>query len=82
MLASSASISESGGGDSGVGSGSGGGNGGGGDSGSSGGDSAGDEGDAQDEGGGLLKGWRERVAADPEFTFKVMVEQVISPSGA
>lgn len=25
---------------------------------------------------GLLKGWEERVAADPEFAYKVFVEQV------
>lgn len=30
----------------------------------------------------LLKGWEERIAADPQFTYKVFVEQVGVPVGA
>ena len=30
----------------------------------------------------LLKGWEERIAADPQFTYKVFVEQVGAPVGA
>lgn len=32
--------------------------------------------------GGLVKGWQERVAADPDFKYKVMVEQIIGVGAA
>lgn len=32
--------------------------------------------------GGLVKGWNERVAADPDFKYKVMVEQIIGVGAA
>lgn len=62
-----ASVPAGGGGDIGGTGGFGGGGGGGGD---------GDAGKRKAK-GGLIKGWEERVAADPEFAYKVFVEQVI-----
>lgn len=41
------------------------------------------DGDADESSGlisAILKGWRDRVAADPEFPFKVLIEQVPSLS--
>lgn len=45
----------------------------------SGGGGGGGDGDAEKGGpfGGLIKGWEQRVAADPQFVYKVFVEQVI-----
>ncbi|KAJ0734931.1 hypothetical protein HanPI659440_Chr11g0426041 [Helianthus annuus] len=74
-----------GGGSAGVGNGSGGGGGGGGN----GGDSRPDEGGKFDNNssvdsfgpfGALLGGWRSRVAADPQFAFKVLMEEVVGVS--
>lgn len=57
--------------------GSGGGDGGntGGDDGNNNGDDDGEEGN--DDSGIMWKGWKDRVAADPEFVYKVLVEQII-----
>lgn len=55
-----------------------GGNGGIGGSGGSGGGDGNDGGDNDDKGKGIMwKGWQDRVAADPEFVYKVLVEQII-----
>ena len=60
--------------------GGGGGRGGGGDSGSGGGRGDGGGGRGDSAGGGFgWKGWQDRVAFDPEFPFKVLVEQVRCP---
>lgn len=67
-------VTESGGG-SGSGSGSGGGSGKGGGGGGGGGGGADDSAGAGDSGGFKWKGWEDRVAFDPEFPFKVLVEQ-------
>lgn len=62
----------SGDGGAGVGSGGGGDNGGGG-----GGDDDDEQPNGNDDGGIMWKGWKDRVAADPEFVYKVLVEQII-----
>lgn len=57
----------------------GGGSGGGGGDGSGagkGGDGSGEGGQQPKPNGGMWKGWADRVAADPEFPFKVLLEQV------
>ena len=51
---------------------------GGGNGGQGGGDDGHDGDDAEEQGTGIMwKGWQERVAADPEFVYKVLVEQII-----
>ncbi|GLI67998.1 hypothetical protein VaNZ11_012210 [Volvox africanus] len=75
-----AALAGAGGGDLGGKGGSGGGSGGGG-----GGDGKGDDSSSNSPGGepqkgGLFRGWEERVAYDPEFPIKVLLEQVIGVS--
>lgn len=46
--------------------------------GGNGGDDGNDDGDGEEKNSGIMwKGWQERVAADPEFVYKVLVEQII-----
>ncbi|KAL8102038.1 protein RETICULATA-RELATED 3, chloroplastic-like [Apium graveolens] len=51
---------------------------------SGGGGSGGNDGDDSDEGfgplGAFLNGWRSRVAADPQFPFKVLMEEIVGLS--
>lgn len=69
-----------GGGNSGIGDGSG--NGGSGGNGDAWGGKGDDSADSNKEGSILWKGWRDRVAADPQFAYKVFIEQVIGVSAS
>ncbi|XP_022156248.1 protein RETICULATA-RELATED 3, chloroplastic [Momordica charantia] len=75
-------LSLAGGGDGGDGVGRGGGGGGGGDSGGWSDDRAHGDDDSSSFGvlGLFLKGWRSRVAADPQFPFKVLMEELVGVS--